>query len=61
MDQAVVQLITDAINKVDSKVDKLDEKVNSLLSFKWQVVGGTVVISAILGVVIQIIIAAVSR
>jgi len=60
------------IEKVDSKVDKLDQSINGkldsmgsdvkqMLEFKWQIIGGSVVISAIVGIVLQVLIAAYSR
>lgn len=36
---------------------ELNEKVDQILQFKWQIVGGSVVISAIVGVLIQSILA----
>ncbi len=61
MDQIVVDLLTNAIDKVDKKVDSIDEKVDQMLQFKWQIVGGSVVISAVASVIISLIIAVYSR
>jgi RsiW-degrading membrane proteinase PrsW (M82 family) len=36
------------------RVEKIDDKVDRLLQFKWQIIGGSVVMSAILAVIIQI-------
>lgn len=61
MDAQVVQLLTDAINKVDAKVDKIDEKVDDIRQFKWQITGGTIAVSIIVGTIIQIFIAYLGR
>jgi hypothetical protein len=68
MEQRMLDWLKEDIAKVDQKVDKLDTELNdkldlmatditSMLEFKWQIVGGSVVISAIVGVVIQIVLA----
>jgi hypothetical protein len=36
---------------------ELNDKVDQILQFKWQIVGGSVVISAVVGVLIQVILA----
>lgn len=61
MESTIVQLLREAIDKVDSKVDRIDEKVNQLLAFKYQIIGGSVLISAIVGIVLQILIAFMSK
>jgi ABC-type antimicrobial peptide transport system permease subunit len=40
---------------------EVKKDVKSLLQFKWQLMGGTVVISLIVGVVIQLVIGLVAR
>ncbi len=50
MDDQVFQLIV-------SRFDKLESKVDELVTFKWKVYGMTVVISAVLGVAVQLVIA----
>jgi len=57
MDSTIVQLLRDSIDKVDAKVDKIDDKLNEMLAFKWQIIGGSVIMSAIIGVAIQIFLA----
>ena len=61
MDNKVVDLLVEALNKVDLKVDKLDEKVTEMLAFKWQIVGGSLVVSIIVGAAIQIFLAVASK
>lgn len=36
------------------RVEKMDEKVDSLLKFKWQIMGGAVVVSIFVTAAIQI-------
>jgi hypothetical protein len=45
------------IEELKSSHSSLHGKVDKLLEFKWQIIGGSVVISAVVGVAIQIIIA----
>lgn len=42
-------------------IKELKSDVKSLLQFKWQSMGGTIVASAIIGVVVQIAIAVYSK
>lgn len=50
MDDQLFQMIMDRFGKLDNKVD-------DLLKFKWQIMGGTAVVSTIVGIGIQILIA----
>lgn len=36
------------------RVENIDKKVDSLLQFKWQIVGGSALLSVILTLIIQI-------
>jgi len=49
------------IDKVDAKVDILDAKLDELLKFKWQIIGGSMVASLIIGVLFQLIIKAIGQ
>ena len=54
MDSKIIDLIV-------SRMDKMEEKIDRLLAFKWQVVGGTVVVSLILTTIFQVVIAVLER
>ena len=57
MEQNLFEWLKNDIEKVDRKVDLVDSKIDEILSFKWQIVGGSVVMSAIIGICIQIFLA----
>lgn len=61
MDATIVELLKDKIDKVDEKVDRLEGKVDQLLQFKWQIIGGSVVASIIIGGLVQILISLMGR
>lgn len=61
MNEQVFKLLNDKIDKVEIKVDKMATNVEKMLAFKWQIVGGSVVISLLAGLVVQIIIAYITR
>lgn len=42
------------IKETNKKFDKIDEKMDKLLSFKWQIVGGSVAFSLIATGIIQL-------
>lgn len=44
-------------DEIKHDLDKIQQDVSEIKKFKWQIVGGSVVISAIVGVLIQIILA----
>ena len=41
-------------DKVEAKFNTVNEKLDTLLQFKWQIVGGSVVISLVVSVLIQV-------
>lgn len=41
-------------DKVETKFNTVNEKLDTLLQFKWQIVGGSVVISLVVSVLIQV-------
>lgn len=57
MDQVkeVKQDVKDLEHKMDAKLDEINQKIDRLLAFKWQVIGGSVVVSAIIGIAIQLL------
>lgn len=68
MNEQILELLKDKINAVDARVGRLENSVNEvgsdvkeMLKFKWQIIGGSVVISAVVGVAIQILITIMGR
>lgn len=53
------------MEQLEAKVDKIDselnEKMDRMLQFKWQIVGGASVTAFIVGVLINILIAVIGR
>ena len=41
------------IERTDERLAEMDKKIDELLSFKWQIVGGSVVISLIINFIID--------
>jgi hypothetical protein len=60
MDQQL-QWLKDDIQAVKSDVKDINAKVDEMLQFKWQIIGGSMVMSAILGIALQIFIAVVGK
>lgn len=44
-----------------NRMDKMEEKIDKLLEFKWKIVGGTIIASLILTTIFQIAIAMIER
>lgn len=68
MEQKMLDWLKSDIANVDRKVDKLDSEINekldtmgaditSMLEFKWQIIGGSVAVSVVVGIVLQLVIA----
>ena len=57
----IIENMDRRFNELHDRLDKVDRKIEMLLAFKWQIIGGAVAISAIVGVVIQITAAILSR
>jgi hypothetical protein len=55
MQEQVVQLLNDKIDKVDTRVGRIEDKVDQLLAFKWQIIGGSVIMSLIVTFFIQLL------
>lgn len=47
------ELLKYYIDQTNQRLDRLDTKVDELLSFKWQIVGGSVVLSVIINFLIE--------
>lgn len=45
------------LEMIHARLDRMEDKIDKMLAFKWQIVGGTFVVSIILGVLIQTTIA----
>lgn len=52
--QQIISWLKDDINSVKSDVKEINAKVDEMLKFKWQIVSGSVVISAFLSVLLQL-------
>lgn len=61
MNDQTFELLNEKINKVESKVDDVAKDVKEMLAFKWQIIGGTMVVSAIIGIVIQVLLALINN
>lgn len=54
MDPKVVDIIL-------ARIDKMEEKIDRLLEFKWKIVGGTILASLVLTGLFQIVLAFIER
>jgi hypothetical protein len=65
MENNLIQWIKDDLKEMraelKSEIKTLDEKVDQLLRFKWQVVGGTILASLIISASFQIFLALIGR
>ena len=51
-----IKIDSDArFSEVKQSLYKLEQKVDALLQFKWQIITGSVVVSAIFAIIIQLI------
>ena len=57
-DQRLLEWLKEDVDQVNAKVDILNSKIDDMLKFKWQIIGGSVVISAVLGIAIQLFLTA---
>jgi hypothetical protein len=48
------ELVQYFINETNKKFERLEEKVDLLISFKWQLVGGSVVLSLFASVAVHV-------
>lgn len=44
------------IKRTDERLQSIEKKVDELLAFKWQIIGGSAVVSALVTLVIEIFI-----
>lgn len=54
MDQTVVELIIDAQKDLRQDLKELNSKVDTILEWKWKLIGGSIVISAVLTFIFQL-------
>jgi len=48
------------IESIEARLASMESKMDSIIAFRWQIIGGSVVISLIIGVIFQIILAKIS-
>lgn len=61
MDDQVFVLLNDKIENVDRKVDSIAADVKEMLAFKWQIIGGSVIVSLVVGSAIQLVLSMVTK
>ena len=42
-------------NNIDNRFDAIDKNLSEILKFKWEIVGGSVVLSLIVTIIIQVV------
>lgn len=50
-----LEWLKEDIRLVRDEVKSINAKVDEMLMFKWQIVGGSIALSAIVGIIIQIL------
>ena len=55
VDDKAWELLILALGRIEQKLDKINGRVYCLEKWKWKVMGGAAVVSAIVGVVITIV------
>ena len=53
-DQAF-ELLLEKFRETDKRLDTIDEKMDELLSFKWKIIGGSVVISTLFTFLVSVL------
>lgn len=56
MDETIITLLNDRISEVKADLKEINNKVDDLLRFKWQIVGGSLVLSTIFSVLTSILV-----
>jgi hypothetical protein len=56
-----LQWLKDELTEVKTDVKDINSKVDEMLQFKWQIVSGSVVLSAVIGVALQIFLAVIGK
>jgi hypothetical protein len=55
MDGQAFELLMDKMNQMENRIIQMDRKLEEIMEFKWQIIGGSVAISAILSVALTVI------
>lgn len=55
MSDKLFDYLINRVENIENKIENVDEKVDSLLQFKWQIVGGGITLSAIITFGFQIL------
>jgi len=61
MSDTLIDWLKEDLQSVKADIKEINGKIDEMLAFKWQIVGGSVVISLIVGIVLQFIIAWVGK
>jgi hypothetical protein len=48
------KLVEYFIEQTNDRLERMEDKMDKLLAFKWQIIGGSVAISALVGLVGQV-------
>jgi hypothetical protein len=48
------KLIEYFIQQTDIRLERMESKVDKLLQFKWQIIGGSVAVSTVVGMAVQL-------
>lgn len=48
-------LIEYYIRSTDDRLEKIEKKIDELLSFKWQIIGGSVILSLVINIGLALI------
>jgi len=57
----IIQHTDRRFDEMHERLEKIDSKVEVLLQFKWQILGGAAVVAAIVGIAVQLVSALLSR
>jgi len=50
------ELVKYFIERTDQRLEEMDNKINELLSFKWQIIGGATAISVLINLAISVVV-----
>ena len=61
MDIQIIEWLRQDMKTMTDRIEKIDEKVDQLLNFKYKVIGGTILASLIITAAFQIVLAFIQR